>query len=146
MPETVEELRAEIERLKRERDELKSRGKTLASSDVSIRDVETFAMRIGPDEQILHINTAFARHIGVSRDDVVGQKANILRRSLNQEMLMAIARPEEGGSQVRMANDDRGKVFQINRRFNVSAPRLFSLSRSEIKINDGQQRQSLPGA
>jgi serine/threonine protein kinase/class 3 adenylate cyclase len=113
MPETIEELQAEIQRLKRERDELKSRGKTPASPEVSIRGVETFAMRIGPDEQILHINTAFARHLGVSRDDVIGQKASILRSSLSQEMLMAIARPEEGGSQVRMANDDLGKVFQI---------------------------------
>ena len=113
MPETIEELRAEIERLKQERDKLKSLGKTATSPEVSIRGVETFAMRIGPDEEILHINTALARHLGVSRDDVVGQKASVLRSSLSREMLMAIVRPEEGGSQVRTANDDRGKVFQI---------------------------------
>src|SRR2546423_12930807 len=113
MPETIEQLRAEIERLKRERDELKAAGKTPELPAVSIRGVETLAMRVGPDEQILHVNTAFARYLGVSREDIVGQKIDILRRSLNREILMAIATPEEGGSLVRMANDDRGKVFRI---------------------------------
>ena len=73
MPETIEELRAEIERLKGKCDELTNRTKTPSSSDFSIKGVETFVMRIGPDERILHINSAFARHIGVSREDIVGQ-------------------------------------------------------------------------
>jgi PAS domain-containing protein len=113
MPETIEELRAEIERLKRKCDELTNRTRTPSSSDFSIKGVETFVMRIGPDERILHINSAFARHIGVSREDIVGQKTDILRRSLNPELFVAIARPEEGGSLVRLVTDDRGKVFEV---------------------------------
>jgi serine/threonine protein kinase/class 3 adenylate cyclase len=70
-------------------------------------------MRIGPDGRILHINSAFARHVGVSRADIVGKKVEVLRRSLNPELFVAIARPEEGGSLVRLATDDRGKVFEV---------------------------------
>jgi len=113
MPESIEGLRAEIERLRREYDELSKRAKTPSSPDLSIRGVETFVMRIGPDERILHINSAFARHVGVSRADIVGKKAEVLRRSLNPELFVAIARPEEGGSLVRLATDDRGKVFEV---------------------------------
>ena len=113
MPETIEELRAQIERLKRKCDELTNRTRTPSSSDFSIKGVETFVMRIGPDERILHINSAFARHIGVPREDIVGQKTAILRRSLNPELFVAIARPEEGGSLVRLVTDDRGKVFEV---------------------------------
>jgi serine/threonine protein kinase/class 3 adenylate cyclase len=113
MPESIEGLRAEIERLRREYDELSKRAKTRSSLDASIRGVETFVMRIGPDERILHINSAFARHIGLSRADIIGKKAEVLRRSLNPELFVAIARPEEGGSLVRLATDDRGKVFEV---------------------------------
>jgi hypothetical protein len=113
MPESIERLRAEIERLRREYDELSKRAKPPSSPDLSIRGVETFVMRIGPDERILHINSAFARHVGVSRADIVGKKAEVLRRSLNPELFVAIARPEEGGSLVRLATDDRGKVFEV---------------------------------
>jgi serine/threonine protein kinase/class 3 adenylate cyclase len=113
MPESIEGLRAEIERLKREYDELSKRARTPSSPDLSISGVEAFVMRIGPDERILHINSAFARHLGVSRTDVVGRKAEVLRRSLNPELFVAIARPEEGGSLVRLATDDRGKVFEV---------------------------------
>src|SRR5690348_10988777 len=116
MPDTIEQLRAEIERLKRERDELKSRGKKPSSPDVSIRGVETFAIRIGPDEQILHINTAFARHLGLSRDNVVGQKANILRRSLNQEMVMAIARRRKAGRRCEWPGTTGEKFFKSRQR------------------------------
>jgi serine/threonine protein kinase/class 3 adenylate cyclase len=70
-------------------------------------------MRIGPDERILHINSAFARHVGISRVDIVGKKTEVLRRSLNPELFVAIARPEEGSSLVRLATDDRGKVFEV---------------------------------
>jgi serine/threonine protein kinase/class 3 adenylate cyclase len=113
MPESIEGLRAEIERLRREYDELSKRAKTHSSPDLSIRGVETFVMRIGPDGRILHINSAFARHVGVSRADIVGKKVEVLRRSLNPELFVAIARPEEGGSLVRLATDDRGKVFEV---------------------------------
>jgi serine/threonine protein kinase/class 3 adenylate cyclase len=113
MPESIEGLRAEIERLRRENDELSKRAKTHSSPDLSIRGVETFVMRIGPDGRILHINSAFARHVGVSRADIVGKKVEVLRRSLNPELFVAIARPEEGGSLVRLATDDRGKVFEV---------------------------------
>jgi len=113
MPESIEGLRAEIERLRREYDELTKRAKTASWPDLSISGVETFVMRIGPDERILHINSAFARHLGVSRADIVGRKAEVLRRSLNPELFVAIARPEDGDSLVRLATDDRGKVFEV---------------------------------
>ena len=113
MPESIEGLRAEIERLRREYDELSKRARPPSSPDLSIRGVETFVMRIGPDERILHINSAFARHVGVSRADIVGKKAEVLRRYLNPELFVAIARPEEEGSLVRLATDDRGKVFEV---------------------------------
>jgi len=73
MPESIEGLRAEIERLRREYDELSKRAETRSLPDASIRGVETFVMRIGPDERILHVNSAFARHVGVSRGDIVGK-------------------------------------------------------------------------
>jgi PAS domain S-box-containing protein len=60
---------------------------------------------MGPDERILHINTAFARHLGISREDLIGRKMDILRRSLNRELLMAVTRPSEGESLVRTASD-----------------------------------------
>ncbi len=114
MPESTDELRAEIERLVRENEELKSRSKSSSNVLTSIEGLETFAMRIGPDEAILHLNTSFARYLGVTkRDELVGQKASVLRRFLNQEMLMAIVRPAEGQSLMRVAHDDHGKVYEI---------------------------------
>src|SRR5438105_1631824 len=100
MSETIEQLRAEIERLKQELGALKTAGKGPEAAPVSIRGVETFALRIGPDERILHINTAFARHLGIARDDLIGRKMDVLGRSLNREMLMAVTKPAEGESLV----------------------------------------------
>ncbi|MBV8176235.1 MAG: protein kinase [Verrucomicrobia bacterium] len=113
MPESIEGLRAEIERLRREYEELSRRVETRSSPDLSIRGVETFVMRIGPDERILYINSAFARHAGVSRADIIGKEAKVLRRFLNPELFVAIARPEEGGSLVRLTIDDRGRAFEV---------------------------------
>jgi serine/threonine protein kinase/class 3 adenylate cyclase len=113
MSETIEQLRAEIERLKQELGTLRTAGKGPEPAPVSIRGVETFALRIGPDERILHINTAFARHLGIARNDLIGRKMDILGRSLNREMLMAVTRPAEGESLVRTATDDRGQVFRV---------------------------------
>ncbi|MBV9491324.1 MAG: protein kinase [Verrucomicrobia bacterium] len=113
MSETIEQLRAEIERLKQELGALGAAGKGPERAPVSIRGVETFALRIGPDERILHINTAFARHLGIARDDLIGRKMDTLRRSLNREILMAVTRPAEGESLVGTATDDRGKVFRV---------------------------------
>jgi serine/threonine protein kinase/class 3 adenylate cyclase/Leucine-rich repeat (LRR) protein len=110
MDETIQELRTEIERLQQE---LKGRSKTPTSVATSI-EVDTFAMRIGPDELILQLNTAFAKHLGISnKAEIIGQKAEVLRRYLDHELLMAIVRPEEGGSLVRMANDGHGRVFEV---------------------------------
>ena len=67
MPEKTDELQAEIERLVRENEELKSRSKSFGAVSTSIEGLETFAMRIGPDESILHLNTSFARYLGVAR-------------------------------------------------------------------------------
>ena len=104
MPEKTDELQAEIARLVRENEDLKSRSKSFGAVSTSIEGLETFAMRIGPDESILHLNTSFARYLGVARrEEIVGQKAAVLRRFLDQEMLMAIARPAEGQSLMRVA-------------------------------------------
>ncbi len=114
MAESIDELRAEIERLVQENQDLKARSKPPSTVMTSIEGLETFAMRIGPDESILHVNTAFARYLGVSRrEELVGQQAAVLRRFLNQEMLMAIVRPAEGQSLMRVAHDDHGKVYEI---------------------------------
>jgi|GEM_PF-2587375 len=114
MPETIEELRAEIARLECENQKLKSPSKPPSGIYTSIEGLETFAMRIGEDERILHINTAFARHLCLARkEDLIGQEASALRRFLNPEMLRAIVRPAEGESLMRMANDEHGRVFEI---------------------------------
>ena len=65
MAETIEQLQAEIERLKQELEALKATGRKPEPAPVSIRGVEAFVLRIGPDERILHINSGFARHLGV---------------------------------------------------------------------------------
>ena len=114
MGDTIETLRAELTRLERENRDLKSRSKTPSAILTSIEGLETFAIRIGEDERILHINTAFARHLRLTnKTELIGQKATVLRRFLNHEMLMAIVRPEEGQSLTRVAHDDHGKVFEI---------------------------------
>jgi hypothetical protein len=46
MPATIEELRAEIDRLERENRDLKSRSKSPSTILTSIEGLETFAMRI----------------------------------------------------------------------------------------------------
>jgi len=114
MAETIEELRAEIARLECENQKLKSPSKPPSGIFTSIEGLETFAMRIGEDERILHINTAFARHLCLpNKEDLIGQEVAVLRRFLNPEMLRAIVRPAEGESLMRMAHDEHGKVFEI---------------------------------
>lgn len=60
MPESTDELRAQIARLARENDEVKSRSKSSSTVPTSIEGLETFAMRIGPDESIVYVNTSLS--------------------------------------------------------------------------------------
>lgn len=114
MPDTFDEMRGEIARLEQENRELKSRAKAPGTPGTSIEGLDVFAIRIGPDESIVHVNTAFVRHLGIAKkEEIIGQPAAILRRFLNQELITAIVRPAEGQSLVRMAHDDRGRVFEI---------------------------------
>ena len=114
MPDTFDELRSEIARLEQENREFKTRARTPGTAGTSIEGLDVFALRIGPDESIVHVNSAFARHLGLAgKEEIIGQPAAVLRRFLNQELITAIVRPAEGQSLVRMAHDDRGRVFEI---------------------------------
>jgi WD40 repeat protein/serine/threonine protein kinase/class 3 adenylate cyclase len=118
MPLPPEELLQENRRLRDEIRKLKTATVALPSGEAgtatSIEGLQTLLLRIDDTSRIRYVNSALASYLGITRETLVGEPVEVLRKFLGSEVCAALDPTGNETTSSRVAKDDqRGTVLEI---------------------------------
>jgi len=70
-------------------------------------------LRVSPDDVVLYGNTAMARYLRVTKEELMGAPLDVLQQRISGELAACFGRPESGKVANALVTDGEGRVFEL---------------------------------
>lgn len=85
------------------------------NAPASFEGLDSLLLRLASDGNIYYVNTAFCRYVGLTREELIGQASDVLKKCLGTDIYSAFERPSEGSVSSAVVRDAlRGKVLEVH--------------------------------